>query len=68
MRHTANQGGCYTGWNREHSQAPATTACSVFAKFLMAFQLLSFQSPVIISLLHFGATERVSGLTDMEGI
>ena len=57
-----------TGWNHGYSQAPATTACSFFAKLLAAFQLLSCQSTVIISLLHFGAAERVSGLTDLEGI
>lgn len=38
------------------------------AKLLTAFQLLSFQSMVIISLLHFEATGRVSGLPEMEGI
>lgn len=61
MKQTANQGGRDTGWNREYSQAPATMVCSFSAK------LLSFQSTIIISLLHSGTTGRVSGLTDMEG-
>lgn len=52
----------------ESSQEPATTACLFCAKLLTASQLQAFQSAIIFSLLHFGATEWVSGLTDTEGI
>lgn len=45
----------------ECSPVPATEAGSFFAKLLTASQLQAFQSTIIISLLHFGTTEWVSG-------
>lgn len=52
---------------REYSPAPATTACSFSARLLAASWLQSFRSTMTISLLHFGAAERVSWLTDADG-